>query len=422
MRAEKPSGDPPILHNMEVRLTDYACTASDFMISRTLEPKLRELAGYYPVVLVTGPRQSGKTTLCRSAFPAHPYVSLEALDTRDFARSDPRGFLAEYADGAIFDEVQQVPELLSYLQTDVDARADPGRFVLTGSQHLGLTRSVAQTLAGRCGVLVLLPPSLDELRAFSRAPTDLYTLLWQGSYPRIYDRGIPAHQWLADYAATYLQRDVRQMLNIGDLQAFSMFLKLCAGRTAQELNLTALGGDAGISHNSARAWLSVLEASYIVHRLPAWHPNVRKQIVKAPKLHFFDTGLVCHLLGIREPDQLRLHPLRGAIFETWVVSEVYKSLAHRGLHPDIYHYRESRGLEIDLLVERGLSLDAVEIKSGATIAPDFFKALRRLPDRLAETVSLPRNFVVYGGESSQRRTDASVLSWRDVQQILDDPG
>jgi predicted AAA+ superfamily ATPase len=385
------------------------------LISRLLEPKLRELAGYYPVVLVTGPRQSGKTTLCRAIFPTHAYVSLEALDIREFARSDPRGFLAEYAAGAIFDEVQQVPELLNYLQGEVDDRPQPGRYVLTGSQHLGLTRCVSQTLAGRCGTLVLLPPSLEELRGFLNAPTDLYTLLWQGSYPRIYDRDIPAHQWLSDYVATYLQRDVRQLLNVGDLQAFSMFLKLCAGRAAQELNLTALGADAGISHNSARAWLSVLEASFIIHRLPAWHTNIRKQIIKAPKLHFFDAGLLCHLLGIREPQQLRLHPLRGAIFETWVVSEVYKSLTHHGLTPDLYHYRESRGLEIDLLIDRGDRLDAVEIKSGATVSAEFFKNLNRFKD--TQTAPTARGYVVYGGDSTQRRTTARVLTWREVGEL-----
>lgn len=391
------------------------------MIPRFIEPRLRELAGYYPVVLVTGPRQSGKTTLCRSVFADRPYVSLEALDTRDYARTDPRGFLADHAGGAVFDEVQQVPELLSYLQTEVDERPEPGRFILTGSQHLGLTQTVAQTLAGRCGTLVLLPPSLDELRAFPSAPDDLYTLLWQGSYPRPYDRGIPAHRWLADYVSTYLERDVRQVLNVGDLQAFSGFLRLCAGRTAQELNLTALGTDAGISHNGARAWLSVLEASYVVHRLPAWHPTLRKQVVKAPKLHFFDSGLVCYLLGIREPGQLPTHPLRGAVFETWVVSEVYKSLVHGGRPPNLHHYRESRGLEIDLLIGRGDRLDAVEIKSGATLATDFFRNLDRLPERLAAAgLAEGRRFLVYGGETSQRRTQARVLPWREVGSLAAD--
>lgn len=389
------------------------------MIPRKLEHKLRELAGYYPVVVVTGPRQSGKTTLCQTTFPDKPYLSLESLDTRAFAHSDPRGFLADYAKGAIVDEIQHAPGLLNYLQSEVDARPDPGRFILTGSQHFGLSQSVSQSLAGRCGILVLLPPSLEELHAFPTAPADLYSVLWQGAYPRIYDRHIPAHQWLADYTATYVERDVRQVINVGDLQTFSGFLKLCAGRTAQEINLSALGSDAGVSHNTARAWLSVLETSYVIHRLPAWHTNIRKQVVKAPKLHFFDSGLVCYLLGIREPEQLRLHPLRGAVFESWVISEIYKAHVHRGVQPRLFYYRETRGLEIDLLVDQGVRLDAIEIKSGATTSPDFFKSLRRFSDRLgvAGESPGPENHVVYGGDESQQRSYAQLVSWRDVGRI-----
>jgi hypothetical protein len=391
-----------------------------YMIPRTLEQKLRELSGYYPAVVVTGPRQSGKTTLCQIVFPAKAYVSLEALDTREYAINDPRGFLAEYGDGAIIDEIQHAPELLSYLQSDIDKRPDPGRFILTGSQHFGLSQSISQSLAGRCGILVLLPPSLGELRIFPTAPADLFSVLWQGAYPRIYDREIPAHQWLADYTATYVQRDVRQVINVGDLQVFSGFLKLCAGRTAQEINLSALGSDAGLSHNTVRAWLSVLETSYIIHRLPAWHANIRKQVVKAPKLHFFDSGLVCYLLGIRKQEQLRFHPLRGAIFESWVISEIYKAIVHSGVQPNLFHYRETRGLEIDLLIEQNEGLDAVEMKSGATVAVDFFKNLKRFSDRMiaAGKNLLIRNYVVYGGDDSQQRSDAQVVSWRDVERLL----
>ena len=393
------------------------------MIPRTLQKKLLELAGYYPAVVVTGPRQSGKTTLCRNAFPDKPYVTLEALDSRDFARSDPRSFLAKVADGAIIDEVQHVPELLNYLQGELDARPDPGRFILTGSQHFGLTQSISQSLAGRCGILVLLPPSLIELRSFPNAPGDLFTLLWQGAYPRIYDRSIPAHQWLTDYTATYVQRDVRQVVNIGDLQSFTGFLKLCAGRTAQEINLSALGSDAGVSHNTARAWLSVLETSYLVHRLPAWHMNIRKQVVKAPKLHFFDSGLVCYLLGIREPEQLRLHPLRGAIFESWVFSEIFKAGVHGGLQPSLFHYRESRGLEIDLLIDRGREWSAVEVKSGATIVPDFFTNLERFKERFQTEIKTGpiQSYVIYGGEDSQERSLARIWAWKDVHRLAVGP-
>jgi predicted AAA+ superfamily ATPase len=390
------------------------------MIPRKLIPNLLALAGFYPVVVVTGPRQAGKTTLCRAAFPEKAYVSLESLDTREFAQTDPRGFLAEYHNGAIIDEIQQVPSLASYLQTEVDERPEPGRFILTGSQHFGISQTIAQSLAGRCGLLALLAPDWDELRQFPSVPDDLYTLLWQGSYPRIYDRNIPANQWLADYTATYVQRDVRQVVNVGDLMAFSSFIKLCAGRTAQEINLSALGGDAGVSHNTARAWLSILETSYLIHRLPAWHSNIRKQVVKAPKLHFLDSGLACYLLNIREPEQLRHHPLRGAIFESWVVSELYKAQVHRGEQPNLYHYRESRGLEIDVLVDRGDRLCAIEVKSASTIAADFFKCFEPFSERVRSTglPALIDNVVVYGGEASQLRSTARVIAWKDVGEIL----
>ena len=389
------------------------------MISRTLEKKLHELSGYYPVVVVTGPRQSGKTTLCQMTFPDTPYVSLEALDIREFAIADPRGFLAEHADGAIIDEIQHAPDLLSYLQSDIDARPEAGRFILTGSQHFGLSQSISQSLAGRCGIITLLPPSLEELRAFPNTPEDLFSILWQGSYPRIYDQNIPAHQWLSDYIATYVQRDVRQVINIGDLQTFTGFLKLCSGRTAQEINLSKIGNDAGISHNTVRSWLSVLETSYIIHRLPSWHTNIRKQIVKAPKLHFFDSGLTCYLLGIREPDQLYHHPLRGAIFESWVISEIFKASVHSGVQPRIFHYRETRGIEIDLLIEQPEGMDVVEIKSGATISGDFFKNLERFSNRMKNTGTKlsTKKYVVYGGDNSQTRSKAQVLSWRDIHQL-----
>lgn len=390
------------------------------MIPRKLASKLRELAGYYPVVLMTGPRQSGKTTLCQTTFPNKLYVSLEALDIREFAQSDPRGFLAEYADGAIIDEIQHVPELLNYLQSDVDAQPKAGRFILTGSQHFGLSEAIVQSLAGRCGILVLLPPSLDELRAFPTAPGDLFTLLWQGAYPRIYDRGIPPARWLSDYVSTYVERDVRQVINIGDLQLFSGFLKLCAGRTGQEINLTSLGGDIGVSHNTIRAWLSVLETSYIIHRLPAWHTNIRKQVVKAPKLHFIDSGLVCYLLGIQEPGQLRHHPQRGAIFESWVVSEIYKSFVHSGSTPRLFHYRETRGLEIDLIIEKGSQLKVMEIKSAATPTSSFFKNLHSFSDRQKDIGYKNKisKYLVYAGNQSQQRSDAQLISWHDLQGLF----
>ncbi len=386
------------------------------MIPRNLQPHLLELARQYPVVTVTGPRQSGKSTLCAAAFPHLPRVSLEPLDQRAFARTDPRGFLAEYRAGAIIDEVQRVPELLSYLQEEVDRAPDPGRFVLTGSQTLTLGAGVAQSLAGRTGLAHLLPLSLDEIRRFPVPAADLWEVVFRGGYPRIHDRALPPTQWLADNVSTYVERDVRAALAVRDLGAFSAFVRLVAARSAQELNLSDLGADAGVSQPTARSWLSVLEASFLCHRLDADTPDPRKRIVERPKLHLVDTGLAAWLLGIRSADQLRHHPLRGALFESRVVGEILKSRLNRGLQPRLRHRREVRGHEIDLLVERSPNvLVAVECKSGATVAADQFAALTSFEPglRLGVVPEVLRR-LVYGGATSQRRTAAEVVAWSDV--------
>ncbi len=388
------------------------------LIRRNLESVVRELAQKMPVVAVTGPRQSGKTTLCQQAFPDHPYVTLEPLDTRRYASEDPRGFLREFAEGAILDEVQRVPQLFSYLQEEVDRRPDAGRFILTGSQHFGLSEAITQSLAGRISILTLLPPSLDELKRFGKPLDDLWELIWTGAYPRIYDRGLAPHRWLADYATTYVQRDVRQVLNVGDLEAFTTFLRLVAGRTANELSLSTLGADAGITHPTVRAWLSVLETSFICLSIPPWLRSLRKQAVKSRKIHFIDTGLACFLLGITAPGQLLHHPLRGALFESWVVSEVYKHRVHRGLPERLYHFRDAKKLEVDLVLEEGDRLTATEMKSSATIAADFFDALRRLGKHVKRTAP-HLNFdarIVFGGEAGQRRSDATVISWNEIHE------
>ncbi len=386
------------------------------MVPRNLEKVLLELAGYYPVVTVTGPRQSGKTTLCRQVFTDRQYVSLEPLDVREQATRDPRGFLAPLANGAVIDEVQHAPGLLSYLQVEVDRNPAPGRFILTGSQHLGLTAAASQSLAGRTGVVHLLPLGLDELRRFPGAPQGLLETLWAGAYPRIHDQHVPADRWLSDYVATYVQRDLRQLLRVGDLQAFTSFLRLCAGRTGQVLNLSALGADAGVSHNTARAWLSVLEASFLVLRLPAWERNLRRQLTRAPKLHFLDSGLACHLLGIREPAQLAVHPLRGAVFESWVVGEVAKARAHAGQALDLFHFRDHRGFEVDLVVEAGARVLLAEMKSGATLADDFFGPLDRLAGWAAPVLggrTLERR-LIYGGEERRTWGATEAIPWHEV--------
>jgi predicted AAA+ superfamily ATPase len=292
--------------------------------------------------------------------------------------------------------------------------------VLTGSQHCGLRNAIAQSLAGRTAILHLLPPSLGELRRFGDLPDDLFELMRIGSFPRIWDRGLDPGRWLADYTATYVQRDVRQVLEVGDIEAFTTFVRLCAGRTAQEVNLSELGGDAGVSHNTARSWLSVLETSYVVFRLPAFHLNVRKQLIKAPKLHFVDTGLACYLLGIRTADDLRSHPLRGALFETWVAAEIYKQIAHAGSVPRLSHYRETRGAEVDIVVDPGgQRLLAVDAKSGSTVQPSFLRGLRRFVERLGEADD-PRDVetrIVYGGDEEQRRSDARVVPWAGITGV-----
>jgi predicted AAA+ superfamily ATPase len=386
------------------------------VIERLLQPRLLELATRYPVLTLTGPRQSGKTTLSRMAFPGRPYVSLENPAQRAFAQEDPVAFLARYGDGAIIDEVQRVPQIFSYLQGMVDEDPRPGRFLLTGSQNLALVDAVNQSLAGRTTLTELLPLSLAEIRRFPAPPEDLDTLLWQGGYPRIYEQRLPAGEWLADYIATYVERDVRQLVKIGDLLIFQTFLRLCASRTGQILNLSALANECGISHPTARSWLSVLEASYIVFRLPPYFANLGKRLIKAPKLFFYDTGLAANLLNLENPGQLATHPLRGALFETWVVAEIAKAHLHRGRRPRLSFYRDRSQLEIDLVLEKGTDLVLVEVKSAQTPSGQHFSAFDRLDEVLAgrEAPRIVRRVVVYGGAESQERSRGELLSWRDL--------
>ena len=389
------------------------------MIARRLGTKVQALARRFPVVTVTGPRQAGKTTLCRALFPRHRYVSLEAPDTREYATEDPRGFLAEVAKGAVIDEVQRAPALLSYLQEEVDARPRPGRFVLTGSANLGLLAGVSQTLAGRTGILTLLPFSHDELRGFPNVPRDRESTLWSGAFPAVFDRRIPVSEWFSAYLATYVERDVRQVLNVSDLQAFQSFVRLCAGRAGQLVNLSSLGSDCGVTHNTARSWLSVLEASYVVLRVAPWHANLGKRLIKTPKIYFVDTGLLCALLGIRAAGQLAEHPLRGAIFENWVVTEILKSRTHRALPPDLHVFRSRAGLEVDVLVDAGASLLAAEVKAGQTVAADFFRSLEELQSLIlaATPARRLRRRLVYGGETARRQRGVDVVPWGRVADM-----
>ncbi|MDP9122387.1 MAG: ATP-binding protein, partial [Acidobacteriota bacterium] len=369
----------------------------------------------YPLVALTGPRQSGKTTLARQVFADKPYVSLEDLDERAFADSDPRGFLARFPDGAVLDEVQRCPALFSFLQTRVDADRRRGLFVLTGSQQFGLLSNISQTLAGRVAMVTLLPFSLGELQAVERAPATLEALLFQGLYPPIHDRGLDAAIWYKNYVGSYVERDVRQMVNVRDISTFQRFVRMCAARTAQLLNLSGLAADCGITHNTAASWLSVLEASFILHRLEPYYANFGKRLVKTPKLYFVDSGLAAWLLGIQSAGQLAVHPQRGPLFETWVVAELLKARFSRGLGSNLYFWRDRSGNEVDLLIEQGATLMPVEIKSGQTVAPDFFRGIddwRRISGQTESDA-----WLVFGGDREQVRGRLQVLPWRQIGKL-----
>jgi uncharacterized protein len=385
-------------------------------IPRQAEATVRKLAEGYPVVAVTGPRQSGKTTLVRGMFEDRPFVSLEDLDERQLATDDPRAFLARYPDGAVLDEVQRAPELFSYLQTIVDRDGRTGLFVLTGSQQFDLLSGITQSLAGRAALVRLLPFTLDELQEEKVAPESLEDLLFQGLYPPIHDRRLDPTIWYGNYVRTYVERDVRQMINVRDLSAFQRFVRMCAGRCGQLLNLTSLGNDCGITHNTAKAWLSVLEASYIVHLLRPHHRSFDKRLVKSPKLYFHDPGLAAWLLGIRSPEQLATHPLRGPLFEGWVVSELLKGLYNSALEENLYHWRDQAGLEVDVLIDRGTELVPVEAKSGQTVNHDFFTALGRWRS-IAGEAAAERGWLVYGGDRSESRSEVEVVPWRRIGEL-----
>ena len=388
-------------------------------VHRDLTPRLTAAAQMSPSITLTGPRQSGKTTLSRSVFPNHSYVSLEAPDIRAFASEDPRAFLARYPDGAIIDEVQRVPELPSYLQGAIDEAPEPGRWVLTGSQNLGLAESVSQSLAGRTAVHHLLPLARREVGRFDRHPETLEESILSGGYPRIFDEALDPSEWLRSYVATYIERDVRTISQVGDLTAFQRFVELCAGRTAQLINYSALASDCGVSQPTAKAWLSILEASFILFRLPPFHRNLGKRLVRMPKLHFYDTGLVCWLIGIRTPEQLRTHPLRGPIFETWVVSEIVKHRTNLGETRGLFFYRTRDGAEADLVIEHPSRITLVEAKSSQTPSSSLFDGAARVGRHLAGS-SIPCDVVVaYGGQESQDRSAGRLISWTSIHEAND---
>ena len=391
----------------------------DDPIPRRLQSIARARLRTFPVLTITGPRQSGKTTLSRLLRPSASYFSLEDPDVRAYAQGDPRGFLAGVDDGAILDEVQRVPTLLSYLQGVVDADPSPGRFILTGSSQFELLEAVTQSLAGRTALLTLQPFALGELQAAGRAPTTLAELLQQGLFPPIHDRPVPAEAWLQDYVATYVERDVKALLNIKDTAAFQRFVGLCAGRCGQLLNVVALAEDTGINRATAQSWLSVLEASHLIVLVQPWSSNLSKRLIKSPKLYFVDSGLAAWLLGIRDASQIMTHPHRGALFENWAIMELIKAQCNAGQKPLVHFLRDKQGHEIDAVIEpRPGELLAVEMKSGATVGSDFFAGLDYWRERLTSMTVHP--WLVHGGEARQRRERGHVLPWNDLDPLLAD--
>ncbi len=385
------------------------------MIQRKAESTIHSLLRGFPVVTINGPRQSGKTTLAKIVFPDKPYVSLEDPDARLMAREDPRSFLKRFPDGAVLDEVQRCPEILSYLQTLIDADGRMGLFVLTGSRQFGLMSGITQSLAGRTAFVELLPFSLEELAKSPKQPQNIDQMLYTGGYPPLYDRDVPVRAWFGAYVTAYLERDVRQVLKVQELEAFQRFVRLCAGRTGQLLNYSSLATESGISHNTVKAWISVLEASYILFQLRPHHVNFNKRLVKAPKLYFYDVGLVSWLLGIQTPEQMETHPLRGNIFETFVVAELMKLFLNRGERPNIHFWRDSNGVEVDILIEHGGRITPVEIKSGRTVTGHFFSGLDRWMALAGDAAINPT--LIYGGTENYQHKGVNVVGWRDAGKI-----
>lgn len=381
------------------------------MIKREMEQRLKYLAGKFPVVSVLGPRQVGKTTLVKEVFAKHQYVNLERYEEREYAESDPDEFLKKYAGkgGCILDEVQHVPRLLSYIQDWVDHNKTPGQFILTGSQNFLLSGQISQTLAGRTAILTLLPLSCQEI---PNLPDRWEEIVFQGSYPRIHADDFDPLDWYPEYIRTYVERDVRQIQHVTDLGTFQKFIRLCAGRIGQLISYADLSRDAGVSANTVKSWLSLLEASYLIYLLPPYYNNVSKRLVKSPKLYFYDAGLACSLLRIESVDQLDTHYIKGHLFESFVMSEFLKKRLNAGKMPNCSFWRDRMGNEVDCILEHEGTLVPVEIKSGHTVNSDFFKGLNYWDKTVGG-----KGFLVYGGLDNQKRSLGDVVSWKKAADI-----
>ncbi len=391
------------------------------IIKRAMTAHLESLAQQFPVIAVFGPRQSGKTTLTKETFPRYLYVTMEDIDLRMIAKNDPRGFLASYSkcEGVIIDEIQEVPELLSYMQGIVDQRYRPGFFIITGSQNFLMQEKITQTLAGRIALLTLLPLSVNELLQAKCNILDLNEQLIKGFYPRLYVQPIKVQTWFANYIATYVERDVRQILNISDTLTFQRFLKLCAARIGNILNYAEIARDCGIAVQTAKSWISILESSYIIKLVSPFYKNFNKRLIKSPKIYFYDTALVCSLLGIKEASDLSINPIRGALFESFVMSELFKYFYNHNEQPQIFFWRDVQGHEVDVVIEKSFEkIIPVEIKSGMTIHGDFFKGLIDWA-KITETAG-EASYIVYGGNDRLEYKKSHIIPWNLIDAMLDE--
>ncbi|MBD3288781.1 DUF4143 domain-containing protein [candidate division KSB1 bacterium] len=386
------------------------------MIRREISEIILSKTSQMPVIVVTGPRQSGKTTLVKALFQDYDYVNLEFPDIRSRAEEDPRLFLTGHKTGLVIDEVQRVPDLLSYIQGIVDESGKSGSYILTGSQNFLLPGQISQTLAGRAALFHLLPFSLTEISSEYPIDDQFTGIAFTGTYPRIHDRQLKPNDWYPWYISSYIERDVRQIEYVKDLNKFQTFLKICAGRVGQLFNASAIANEIGVNYKTIQSWISVLEASFIIFLLQPYYKNFNKRLTKSPKLYFYDTGLICSLLNIRSADELSYHYLKGEIFESLIISEMKKHIAHHNLQASLYFWRDNSGNEIDCLVDTGARATAAEIKSGTTITSDFFKGLRYWKNLTGcETDQLA---LIYGGTENQHRSNGRVLGWKNVRQVL----
>lgn len=388
------------------------------LIKRSLTDNIIEAATEFPVIAIVGPRQSGKTTLAQTIFPHHKYISLEDFDDLKRALADPRSFLQDSptASGLIIDEIQHAPKLLSYMQTIVDREKKKGFFIVTGSQNFLVNEAITQTLAGRIAIVTLLPLSIRELQDAELLPEKIETLIHQGFYPQVYAQKISIERVYSNYVQSYVERDVRSIKNISDLTTFQNFIRLCVGRIGQELNLTSLGNDCGISHTTAKAWISLLQASYVIFLLHPYFKNFGKRLIKAPKLYFVDTGLACHLLNLSSAEEVAAHYLRGGLVESLIISDLFKQYYNTERQPRVYFWRDQGGHEIDCIIDETQYPIPVEIKSGKTVVEDFFKGLNyweQITDK-----SHKQRYLIYGGSEDQKWSAAQVLSWKSAGTLI----